>query len=88
MYEQGPYEKGTFLRVKKSIEIIVFKEEKTESHTLEPGLRCTISDTGVFPAVSIESSELDAVLVVRLPEGFEWRDYFDIVRYRHLWVVK
>lgn len=88
MQTQGPYEEGTCLKFRKALEIVVFREGKTEVHTIDPGIECTISDLSPFPSVSIESDALEAVLVVRLPENIEWANFFNIVKYRHLVVIK
>jgi len=82
------YEVGTRLRFRKPIDILVLKGDEQETHTIEPGIECEIVSVGEEPAVEITSDAVLGVLRLWLSPDVDWPDYFDVIQYRHLIVVK
>ena len=86
MKKSGLYQVGTILRFKKPVSIIVFKEETVEEHIIEPGIQCVISELSP-PKVDVVGDE--KILRVELdPQRTPWADYFDVVSFKHLRVIK
>ena len=70
------------------MDIIVFKEELSETHTVEPGVECIITSVDDTPAVEITSDGVDNTLRLWLSPNVKWVEYFDVIQYKHLTVVK
>ena len=87
MDKKGPYEKGTILQFKKEVVVIVFKGEEMVEHVIEPGIQCVVHSLSP-PKVDIVGDNASKVLRVELEYGSDWSEYFDIIKYRHLVVIK
>lgn len=87
MEKEGPYEKGTVLEFKKEVVIIVFKGEERVEHVIEPGIQCIVHSLSP-PKVDIVGDNISKILRVELEDGTSWADYFDVIKYRHLRVIK
>ena len=87
MDKKGPYEKGTILRFKKEVVVIVFRDDEPIEHTIEPGITCVVHSV-CPPKVDIVGDNALKVLRVELEQDTEWSEYFEIIKYRHLRVIK
>lgn len=87
MEKEGPYEKGTVLQFKKEVVVVVFKDDEMVEHTIEPGIQCVIHSIDP-PKVDIVGDNSAKILRVELEPGSSWSEYFTIIKYRHLRVMK
>ena len=87
MEKKGLYEKGTVLIFKKEVVVIVFKENEEVEHVIEPGIQCVLHSL-YPPKVDIVGDNALKVLRVELEHGSKLSEYFDVVKYRHLTIVK
>ena len=87
MGKEGLYQKGTVLQFKKEVVVIVIKEDEMVEHVIEPGIQCVIHSVAP-PKVDIVGDNSSKILRVELEPASNWPDYFDIIKYKHLVVIK
>ena len=87
MDSRGPYQAGTILRFKKEVTVIILRDDDLSEHTIEPGIECVVHSTSP-PKVDIVGDNATKILRVELESDVVWSEYFEIIKYKHLRVVK
>ena len=86
MKGKGPFQIGTVLKFKRPVSIVVVKDDSLEEHLIDAGISCVIHSLDP-PKVDIVGDE--KVLRVELdPWKTPWADFFEVISYRHLRVIK
>lgn len=84
---RGPYQEGTILRFKKEVTVILLRDDNLSEHTVAPGIECIVHSIDP-PKVDIVGDNALKVLRVELEPNVSWTEYFEIIKYKHLRVIK